>query len=132
MAEVLDQEQVPEVLEQVEDEPAEVLSLLGQLLDEEQRPGRVVVDDGIAEPEERVLFDGAHELQDRLHRDLLLGRGGQLVERRDRIAEGSARAACDQSERRVGGVDRLALAHAPEQRHQLGQPRPLEGECLAA
>ena len=47
LAEVLDEHQVPQVLEQVGDEPPEVLSLLGELLDERQRAGRVAVDDEV-------------------------------------------------------------------------------------
>ena len=59
LAHVLDEEQVAQVLEQIGDEAREILPLLGKLLDEDQRTGGVAVDDGIADAEERVLFDGA-------------------------------------------------------------------------
>ena len=62
----------------------------------------------------------------------LAGRGGELVERRDRVAERAVRAARDERERRVGRVDALALAHAPQDGDELLQPRPLEDERLAA
>ena len=72
LAQVLDEQQVAQVLEQVGDEPAEILALLGELLDEGERAGRVAVDDQVAEPEERLLLDRAEQLQHRLHRDLVL------------------------------------------------------------
>ena len=40
-----------QVLEQVDDEAAEILSLLRELLEERQRAGSVAVDDEIAETE---------------------------------------------------------------------------------
>ena len=132
VAEVLDEEQMAEMLEEVVDEAPEVLPLLGQLLDEEQRPRGVAVDDRVAEAEERVLLDRTDELEHRLDRDLLVRRRGELVERRDGVAERAARAACDQGEGGVGRVDLLALAHAPQQRDELGQAGPLERERLAA
>ena len=70
LAHVLDEQQVAQVLEQVGDEPAEILALLRQLLDERQRAGRVAVDDEVAEPEERLLLDGAEQLEDGLDRHL--------------------------------------------------------------
>ena len=63
---MLDEHQVPQVLEQVGDEPAEVLALLGELLDERERAGRVAVDHEVAEAEERLLLDRAEQLQDGL------------------------------------------------------------------
>ena len=63
VAHVLHEQQMAEVLEEVGDEPAEILSLLRELLDEEQRAGRVPVDDHVAEPEQRLLVDRADELQ---------------------------------------------------------------------
>ena len=47
--------------------------------------------------------------------DLAAGRGGELVERRDGVAEAAARAAGDQRERRVGRLDPLAVGDAPQQ-----------------
>ena len=64
---MLDEQEVAQVLEQVGDEPAEILALLGELLEERQRAGRVAVDDEVAEPEERLLLDRAEELEHRLH-----------------------------------------------------------------
>ena len=132
LAQVLDEQQVAQVLEQVGHEPAEILALLGELLDEGQRAGRVAVDDQVAEPEERLLLDRAEQLQHRLHRDLVLGRGRELVERRDRVAVGAARRARDQRQRCVGRLDPLAVGHAPQDLHELRQPRPREDERLAA
>ena len=63
---------------------------------------------------------------------VLPGRGGELVERRDGVAERAVRAARDQRERRVGRVDLLALADAPQHGDELLQARPLEDERLAA
>ena len=63
MAEVLHEEEVAQVLEQVVDEPAEVLALLGQLFDQHERARGVAVDDRVAEPEEDVFLDRAQELQ---------------------------------------------------------------------
>ena len=59
VAHVLDEQQVAQVLEQVGDEPAEILALLGELLEEDERTRRVAVDDRVAEAEERVLLDCA-------------------------------------------------------------------------
>ena len=67
------------------DESADVLALLGQLLDVGERPGGVAVDDEVAEAEERLLLDRAEELEHRLHGHRALRRGDQLVERRDGI-----------------------------------------------
>ena len=69
LAHVLHEQQMPQVLEQIGDEPAEVLPLLGQLLDERERAGRVAVDDEVEQPEQRFLLDGAEPLQHRLHGD---------------------------------------------------------------
>ena len=129
---VLDEEQMAQVLEQVRDEPAQVLPALRELVEEEERPGRVVVDDHVAEPEQRLLVDRADELEHRLRVDGVVRRGGELVERRDRVAEGAAGGARDQRQRRVLGLDALALSDPAQQRHHLRQPRPLEGERLAA
>ena len=63
LAHVLDEEQVAEVLEQVVDEPVQVLALVGELLDEEQETRRVAVDDQVADPEERLLLDRAEQLE---------------------------------------------------------------------
>ena len=59
MANVLNEQQMAEVAEQVVDELAEILALLGELLDLDERTGGVSVDDRVAEPEERVLLDCA-------------------------------------------------------------------------
>src|SRR5207249_1764223 len=86
LAEVLDEEQVAQVLQKVVDEPPEILALLRELFHEGQRARRVAVDDEVAEPEERFLLDRSEQLQDRLHGDLLLGGGGELVESRHGVA----------------------------------------------
>ena len=102
LAHVLDEHQVPQVLEQVGDEPAEILALLRELLDEDERARSVAVDDQVAEAEERLLLDGAERLQDVLDGDRALARRCELVERRLGVAVGAARRARDQRERRVG------------------------------
>ena len=132
MTHVLNQEEVPEVLEEIGDEPAEVLPLLGELLEEREHPCRVAVDDHVADPEQRLLLDGADELEHRLRVDRAVRRGGELVEGRHRVPERAARAAGDQRQRRVGCLDPLAVHHAPKQGDELRQPRPLEDERLAA
>ena len=132
LAHVLDEEQLAEMLEQIGDEASEILALLGELLEERQRTGRVAVDDEVADPEERLLLDRAEELEHRLHRDLALGRRGQLVERRHRVAEAAARRAGDQRERRLGRLDPLAFGDALQVADDLRQPRPREDERLAA
>ena len=120
------------MLEQIGDEAGEILALVGELLDEVEEPGRVAVDDEIADPKERLLLDGAEQLKDGLHGHLPLCRGRELVERRDGVAEASARAPGDEGKRRVGRVDLLAVGDVPEQSRQLGQSRPREHERLAA
>ena len=132
LAHVLDEEQVPQVLEEVGDEAAEILPLLGELLDERERAGGVAVDDEVADPEERLLLDGSEQLEDRLDAHLPLGRRGELVERRDGVAERAARAAGDQCERLVGRLDPLAVGDAAQQSDELGQARAREDEGLAA
>ena len=120
------------MLEQVVDEPRQVLALVGELLDEGEQAGRVLVDDQVAEPEERLLLDGAEQLEDGLHRHFAVGGRGELVERGDRVAEAPARAARDQREGRVGRFELLAVGDLPEELRELRQARPREEERLAA
>ena len=87
LAHVLHEHQRAQVLEQVEHEPAEILALRRELLDERQRAGRVLVDDEVAQPEQRLLLDRAEQLQHGLHGDLALGRRRELVERRLGVAD---------------------------------------------
>ena len=115
LARVLHEHQVAQVLQQVEHQPAEVLALLGELLQEDERAGRVAVDDEVAQPEQHLLLDRAEQLQHVLHRDRAARRGGELVERRDRVAERAARRPRDQAERAVGHVHRLAVGHPAQQ-----------------
>ena len=132
VAHVLDEQEMAQVLEQVGDEPAEILALLGELLEEDERAGRVAVDDRVAEAEERVLLDGAEQLQHGLDVDRVPGRGRELVECRDRVAERAARAAGDQRQRCVGRLDLLGVGDPPQHADELRQPRPREDERLAA
>ena len=106
---MLDEQQVPQVLEQVGDEPAEILPALRELLDERERPGGVPIDDEVAEPEERLFLDGAERLEHLLHRDLALRRGRQLIEGRLRVAVGAAGGPRDQRQCRVRHLDALAV-----------------------
>ena len=105
MAEVLHEQEVAQVLEHVGDEPAEVLPLLGELLDEHERSRRVAVDDRVAQAVQRLLLDAADELEHVLDRDLALGGRGELIQRRDGVAERPARPARDQRQRRVRRLD---------------------------
>ena len=131
MADVLHEQQLAEVVDQVDDETADVLSLLGELLDLDEGAGRIAIDDRVAEPEERVLLDPADELEHVLDRDRVPGCGGELIERRDGVSEGAVRAARDECECSVRRVDALAFADAAEHGDELLQPGPLEHECLA-
>ena len=120
------------MLEQIGDEPAEILALVRELLEERQRPGRVAVDDEVAEPEERLLLDRAEELQHRLHRHVPLGRRRELVEGRHRVAEAAAGGAGDERERCLGHLDALTFGDGLEVAHDLGEPRSRQHERLAA
>ena len=132
MADVLHEQELPEVLDQLRDEPADVLSLLGELLDLDEGAGGVVIDDRVAEAEERVLLDAADELEHVLDRDRATRRGRELVEGRDAVAERAVGAARDQGERGVGRVDALSFAHPSQHGDELLEPGPLEDEGLAA
>ena len=57
---------------------------------------------------------------------------GELVESRDAVAERAARAARDQRQRRVGSLDLLGVGDPAQHADELRQPRPREGEGLAA
>ena len=120
------------MLEQVVDQPSQVLALVGELFDEREQAGRVLVDDQVAEPEERLLVDCAEQLQHGLDGHLAVRCRGELVERRDRVAEAPARAPRDQREGGVGRLDLLAVGDLAEQLRELGQPRAGEEEGLAA
>ena len=65
LAQVLDEQQVAKMLEQVGDEAREILALVGELLDEGEQAGGVLVHDEVAEAEQRLFLDGAEELEDR-------------------------------------------------------------------
>ena len=87
IADVLDEQEVSQVVEQVGDEPPEVLALLGELLDLHEHARGVPVDDRVAEPVERLLLDGPDQLQHCLRRDLPGRRRRELVERGDCVPE---------------------------------------------
>ena len=132
VAEVLGEHDLPQVLDQVEDEAAEVVSALRELLQVRERSCGVAVDHEVAEAEERLLLDRAEQLEHRLHRDLVPGRGRELVERRDRVAVGAATAARDEREGLVGRVDSLGVGDLAQHLDEILQARPLEDERLAA
>ena len=132
VAEVLREHDLPQVLEQVEYEPAEVVSALRELLQVRERAGGVAVDHEVAEAEERLLLDRAEQLEHGLHRDLVAGRRSELVERRDRVAVRAASAAGDERERLVGRVDSLGVRNLAQHLDEVLQARPLEDERLAA
>ncbi len=132
LAGVLHEHQRAEVFEQIDHEPSEVLALLGELLQEDERAGRVPFDHEVAEAEENLLLDRAEELKDVLDGDPATCRSRKLVERRDRVAE---RATCrprHERERRVGNVHLFAVRNPAQQLQQVRQPRPLEDERLTA
>ena len=91
------------------DEPPEVLALLGELLDEEERACGVVVDDHVAEPQERLLVDRADELEHGLRVD-------RVVRRRRRAGRASRR------RRGTSRAQRGRSARAPSPAP--GSPRP--------
>ena len=132
VAHVLHEQQLAQVLEQVVDDTAEILSLLRELLEEEERSGRVAIDDHVAQPQQRLLVDRADELEDGLRIDRVVRRRGELVERRDRVAKRAAGGPCDERESRILCLDALALCDAAQECHDLGQSRTLEDERLAA
>ena len=132
MTHVLDEQEMAQVLEQVGDKAAEILPLLRELLEEDERAGRVAVDDRVAEPEERVLLDGAEKLEHGLDVDRVPGRGGELVECGDGIAERAARTTRDQCQRCVGRLDLLGIGDPPQHADELRQSRTGEDERLAA
>ena len=121
------------MLEQVDDEPAEILALLGELLEEDERAGGVAVDDQVAEPEQHLVLDRAEQLQDVLHGDRAAGRGGELVERRAR-RRGTRRAPprAISASAASGTSISSPSAISAQLAHEVGQPRPLEDERLAA
>ena len=121
VTDVLHEQELPQMLDQVDDEPADVLALLGELLDLHERAGGVAVDDRVAEAEERVLLDAADELQHVLNGDRAAGGRGELIERRDGVAERAVRTAGDQCESRVRRVDLLAVADATKDGDELLQ-----------
>ena len=132
VAEMLREHQLPQVLDQVEHEAPEVMAALRQLLDVGERTGRVAVDHEVAEAEERLLLDRAEQLEHRLHRDVAAGRGGELVERRLRVAVGAAGTAGDERERLVGDLDAFGVGDQAELADEILQARALEDERLAA
>ena len=132
VVEVLDEQEMPEVLEQIAHEAPDVLTLLAELLDEQEGAGGVVVDDRVAEAKQRVLLDRADELKHILHRDLAPGGSRELVERGHGIAESTSSPACDQRECGVRSIDALGIGHAAQHRDELLQSRALEHERLTA
>ena len=84
------------------------------------------------QPEERVLLDGAEQLEHGRHRDLASRRGRELVERRDGVPEAPAGASRDEGERRLGSLDALAVRDSAKQPRQLAESGPFEHERLAA
>ena len=64
MADVLHEQQLPEVLQELLRELAEVLAAFRWLFDQHERAGDVAVDDRVAEAEQEILLDGGAELED--------------------------------------------------------------------
>ena len=54
---------MPQVLEEIRDETAEILTLLGKLLDERQCAGGVAVDHEVAQTKQRFLLHRPEQLQ---------------------------------------------------------------------
>jgi hypothetical protein len=129
---MLHEHELAQVLEEIHDEPPEIVPALRQRLDVRQRAGRVAVDHEIAQREERLLLDRPEQLEHRLHRDRAAGGGGELVERRLGVAVRAPGAARDERERLVGHVDPLGVGDEAQLLDEILQPRPLEDERLAA
>ena len=119
LAEVLDEQEVAQVLEQVGDEPADVEPLLRELLDVRERARGVVVDDEVAEAEQRLLVGCAEQLEHGLDRDLAAGRRRELVERRHGVAKASLRGSRDERQRRVRHVEALAVRDPAQEDDEL-------------
>ena len=132
MAHVLYQQQLAEMLEELPRQLSEILTPLGDLLDQDEGARDVAIDDRVAEPKKRVLLDRRTELEDVLDGDLPSVAADSWSKRRDRVAERSAGAPCDEREGRVGCVDAFALADVAQDGDDLLQPGPLEDERLAA
>ena len=116
VADVLDEQHLPEMLEELVDERTEIVALLRERVERRQRARRVPVDDHVAQPVERLLLDRSAELEDGLHGDVTVGRGSELIEGRRRVAERAAGAACDQREGGVRRLDVLTVGDPPQVR----------------
>ena len=129
---MLDEHEVAQVLEQVGDEAAHVVSLVGELLHEGQEAGRVPVDDEVEQAEEGIVVDRAEQLEHRGDGHVACRRRGQLVERRDRVAEAAAGAAGDERQGGIGRLDALAVGDDAKHSRQLTESWTLEAEGLTA
>ena len=129
---MLGEHDLAQMLDQVEDEPAEVVAALRELLEIGERAGGVAVDHEVAETEERLLLDRPEQLEHGLHRDLVAGGRRELVERRLRVAKCPASAARDERQRLVGHLDALGVRDQAQLLDEILQTRPLEDEGLAA
>ena len=56
---MLDEEEMAEMFEELVDESGHVMALVGQILDQQQEPLSVVINDQVTDPKQRVLLDGS-------------------------------------------------------------------------
>jgi hypothetical protein len=120
------------VLEQVEHEPAEILTLRGELLDERERPGRILVDDEIAKTEQRLLLDRPSSCSTActVIWPSVAAESWSSVETASRNEPRAPRAISDSAW--SGTSMPSPSATRPQQLHELGETWPLEDERLTA
>ena len=133
VAEVLDEQQVAQVLEQVDDEPAR-RSWPCSASSSTNVSAPAVSRSTIASQRRNSVSSSTAptSCSTSCTETCVLRCRRKLVERGDCVAERAARAARDQRERGIGGLDPLAVADATEEGDELLQPRTLEDERLAA
>ena len=132
LLDMLQQEELPQVAEEVADELAVVGALFGAALHEEQRACRVALDDVVDDLEEQLDRDDAEYLEHIARGDVVVAEGGELVERTDRVTEAALGVTRDLKERGLVDRDPLALGDARQNGDDLRRERPVEVEALAA
>ena len=120
------------MLEQVGDEPARSCPWSASSSTNRRRPAGVAVHDQVADAEERLLLDGAEQLEDALDRDRpsVAAASWSSVDTASRKLPRALRATSASAA--SGASIFSASATVPQELRQLGQPRPREHERLAA
>jgi hypothetical protein len=119
---VLDEHQVPEMLEQVGDQPPEIVALLGELLQEDERARRVPVDDEVAQAEGTRPRPSRAAAASWTLIVLPVAEASWSVSTRRRGTPRPPRA--DQGEGRIGHLHPLAVGDPTQLPARVGQPRP--------